>query len=126
MRRAATAAEYALLMAFLTGIVVQVFLAGLGVFGEGFDTHREVGWILHTMGLVILLLSILGPRTAVDMGAALGLVVLNTVQIMLSGADAAGVAALHPTLALAVLFLALWMVRRLGLLMRGPATPAPR
>jgi hypothetical protein len=124
MRRAATTAEYALLMAFLTGVVVQFFLAGLGVFGEGFETHVDVGWIVHTLGVVILLLSILGPRTAVDMGAALGLVALNTVQILLSGADAAGVAALHPTLALAVLFLALWMVRRLGTAMRGPTAPA--
>jgi len=42
--------------------------------------------------------------------------VLNTVQIMLSGAEAPGIAALHPTLALAVLALALRLAR---------ATPRP-
>lgn len=92
------------------GVVVQIYLAGLGLFGtEGFGTHEDFGWMIHTIGLIAVLLAIIGPRTKVAILGALGLTVLNTVQIMLSQADSAGVAALHPTLALAVLGLAGWL-----------------
>ena len=95
----------------VVGVLVQVYLAGLGLFGtEGFGTHEDFGWMLHTLGMVGLVLAIIGPRTKVTMLGALGLVVLNTVQIMLSQSDTAGLAALHPTLAIAVLAMAAWLV----------------
>lgn len=93
------------------GVLAQVYLAGLGLFGtEGFGTHEDVGWIVHTIGMVAVVLAIIGPRTKVTILGALGLFVLNTAQIMLSQSDSAGLAALHPTLALAVLGLAGWLV----------------
>ena len=93
------------------GVLVQVYLAGLGLFGtEGFGTHEDVGWMVHTIGMVAILLAIIGPRTKVTILGALALFVLNTAQIMLSQSDTAGLAALHPTLALAVLGLASWLV----------------
>ena len=92
------------------GVLVQVYLAGLGLFGtDGFGTHQDVGWMIHTIGMIAVLFAIIGPRTKVTILGALGLTVLNTAQIMLSQADAAGLAALHPTLALAVLGLAAWL-----------------
>ena len=92
------------------GVVVQIYLAGLGLFGtEGFGTHEDFGWMIHTIGMIAVLLAIIGPRSKVTILGALGLTVLNTVQIMLSQADTAGLAALHPTLALAVLGLAGWL-----------------
>jgi hypothetical protein len=107
MRRAATTALGALALLMTAGIVLQVFFAGLGIFGtEGFDTHTSFGWILHTIAVLMLVLAVVGPRTGRDIGMAAALVVLMTVQIMLSNADAAGLAALHPTLALFVLGLA--------------------
>jgi len=105
----------------VVGVVTQVYLAGLGLFGtDGFGTHEDFGWMVHTVGLVGLVLAIIGPRTKLTMLGALGLVVLNTVQIMLSQADSAGLAALHPTLGLAVLGLAAW----LAFVTRAP-TPSP-
>lgn len=105
------------LLLMAAGVVVQVFLAGLGIFGGGgFDRHVDVGWTVHTIGLLAFILALIGPRTRTAVVGTLGLVVLNTVQIMLSGAEAPGIAALHPTLALAVLALALWLAR---------ATPRP-
>ena len=93
------------------GVLAQVYLAGLGLFGtDGFGTHEDFGWMVHTLGMVAVLLAIIGPRTKVTILGALGLTVLNTIQIMLAQADAAGLAALHPTLALAVLGLAGWLV----------------
>ncbi len=104
-----------LLWLMVAGIVVQVFLAGLFNFGESGarETHEGVGWIVHTIGVVALVLAIVGPRTKEAMFGLLALVVLNTVQIMLSGVDSAAVAALHPTLALAVLALTLWLALRI-------------
>jgi hypothetical protein len=95
----------------VVGVLAQVYLAGLGLFGtEGFGTHEDFGWIVHTIGMVAVVLAIIGPRSKVTILGALGLFVLNTAQIQLSQADAAGLAALHPTLALAVLGLAGWLV----------------
>lgn len=99
--------------AVAAGVVLQVFLAGLALFGTGgFDTHKDTGWIVHTVGIVALVLAVAGPRTRLAVGGALGLFALNTVQILLSGAGTAAVAALHPTLALAVLALALFLAAR--------------
>ena len=98
----------------VAGVVVQVFLAGLFNFGEtsARETHEGVGWTVHTVGMAALLLAVIGPRTKELMLGTLGLVVLNTVQIMLSTVDTAAVAALHPTLALAVLALAAFLALR--------------
>ncbi len=100
----------------VAGIVVQVFLAGLFNFGDAGarETHEGVGWMVHTVGLVALVLAIAGPRTKLAMLGVLGLVVLNTIQILLSQAETAGVAALHPTLALAVLGGAISLALRTG------------
>lgn len=103
-----------LLWLVVAGVVVQVFIAGLFNFGEASarETHEGVGWTVHTAGLAALLLAVIGPRTKELMLGTLGLVVLNTVQIMLSTVETAAVAALHPTLGLAVLALAAWLALR--------------
>src|SRR5688572_23741546 len=76
------------------GVVVQVFLAGLFTFGESDarEVHEGVGWTVHTVGMVALILAEIGPRTKELVLGTLGLVVLNTGQIMLSTADTAAVA----------------------------------
>jgi hypothetical protein len=111
-RSGLTRAYGALAMVFAGLVVLQVFFAGLGIFGaESFDTHRSFGNVLHALTAILLLLAVLGPRTTRDIAMAAGLVVLTTIQIGLVGAqdDALGVAALHPVLALLVLGLAVHM-----------------
>ena len=100
-------AAIALLIA--VGVIVQVFLAGLGVFGaESFDAHEGFGWMLHTAAIVVFLLALLGPRTRRAIGLSFGLLVLMTIQIAFVNTreDAPYVAALHPVFALLVLGLA--------------------
>jgi hypothetical membrane protein len=111
MRRNLTLAYGWLAALFVLAVIVQVFLAGLGIFGaKTFSPHKDFGWILHTATIVIFLLSIAGPRTRRDIGMGFGLFVLTTIQVSLVGEsireDAPGVAALHPVLALFVLGLA--------------------
>ena len=127
MRSGATTAYAGLALLIAVGVVVQVFLAGLGVFGaESFDAHEGFGWMLHTAAIVVFLLALLGPRTGRAIGLSFGLLVLMTVQIMLVGArdDTPWVAAFHPTLALFVLGLAI----NIGLpaISRRRAASAPR
>src|SRR3954463_8166311 len=117
----------ALLWAVL--VVLQVFFAGLGIFGaSSFETHKSFGNILHGLTAVLLILATVGPRTGRDIGMAAGLVILVTVQIGLVSArdDAPGLAALHPVLALAAMGLAVHMgIHALRARRAGPA-PAGR
>ena len=109
MRSGATTAYYALGLLIAIGVVVQVFLAGLGIFGaESFEAHKTSGWIIHTVAIVLFLLALLGPRTGRAIGMGFGLLLLMTIQIYLVEAreDAPYVAALHPVFALLVLGLA--------------------
>ena len=73
MRSGATTAYYGLALLIALGVVVQVFLAGLGIFGaESFDAHESFGWILHTAAIVLFLLALLGPRTGRTIGLGSG------------------------------------------------------
>jgi uncharacterized protein DUF6220 len=93
-------------------VVLQVFFAGLGIFGtSGFGTHEAFGYALHALTAFLLVLAIVGPRTGRDIGMAAGLLVLVTVQISLVDArgDAPAVAALHPVLAILAMGLAAHM-----------------
>lgn len=91
---------------FNVGVVVQFFLAGLGIFGaESFAAHRDLGNVLHLATVLLLILALVGRIGRRDVLLTLGLVVLVTVQIALPDTrdDAPGIAAFHPVLALAIL-----------------------
>ena len=127
MRAGATTAFYGLGLLIALGVVVQVFLAGLGIFGaESFDAHENFGWMLHTAAIVVFLLALLGPRTGRTIGLGFGLLALMTIQIFFVGArdDTPYLAALHPVLALFVLGLAVHI--GMPLVSRRRAVPAPR
>ena len=108
--------------AFVACCLVQVFLAGLGVFDDprSFVTHREFGYLIGWFTLAILILALLGrePRRVV------GLSVLSMVQFTLQSVfvalrtDYPAVAALHPVNGFLILFVGAltarwsWAVRR--------------
>ena len=95
--------------------VLQFFLVGLGFFaGESFEAHEGLGWGIHSLTILVLLLSILGPRTQRDIVLGVALFVVTTIQTSLPGLrdDAGWLAAFHPVLALLVLGLAAHIGRR--------------
>lgn len=121
--------------AFVAGCLLQVFLAGLGVFDSPlrFATHRDVGYLLGWFTLVILVLALLGrePRRIV------GLSILVLVQFALQSVfvllrpDYPAIAALHPVNGFLILGVGTaiarlsWAVRNEPVARRAAATPAP-
>jgi hypothetical protein len=103
------------LAAFAACAVIQVFLAGLGVFNDprAFITHREFGYLFGWLTLVGLVLAIVGrlPRRVVGMSALLlVLFALQSVFVALR-TDLPAVAALHPLNGFAILALAIVTAR---------------
>ncbi len=91
---------------FLLGILVQFYLAGRGVFraSENFEAHEALGWMLHTATFVILILTVAikDLRNRVDIGLAVALFVLATIQGLIATYETPGLGALHPVNALLV------------------------
>jgi hypothetical protein len=113
---------------YLAGVVVQVFLAGLGVFElSPWTAHAALGWGLGTAPILILVLAIVARPEARTVGLTVALTVAGLVQPELAAArDVSPVlAALHPVNALLVFWLALLVargsLRDLGHVERHPA-----
>jgi hypothetical protein len=86
---------------FVAAVLVQVFLAGLGIFSAevGFGWHVEFGYtVIGLVTLGVLLSAIAGALPRREMGLSLLLLVLYVVQTALPQARASlpAVAALHP------------------------------
>ena len=106
---------------FAACAVLQVFLAGLGVFDDArtFITHREFGYMFGWLTLVLLVLAIAGRMGRRFVGASVLLLTLFAFQSVFVAlrADAPSIAALHPLNGFAILGLALvttrasWAVR---------------
>jgi hypothetical protein len=113
---------------FVAGVVLQVVLAGLGVFSDprSFITHREFGYLLGTATLVLLVLALVGraPRRVIGLCALLlVLFALQSVFIALR-ASAPEVAALHPLNGFLILLVAI-TVTRAAWSLRGDEVAAP-
>ena len=81
-------------------IVIQVFLAGLGVFDspQRFMTHRDFGYLFGWLSLVALLIAAIGrlPRRLVGLaGLTLVQMALQSVLVLFRQ-DAPAIAAIHP------------------------------
>jgi hypothetical protein len=117
--------------AFVACCLIQVFLAGLGVFDDprSFVTHREFGYLIGWFTLAILVLALLGREPRRIVGLSVLLMVQFTLQSVFVGlrAEYPAVAALHPVNGfLIVLVGALtarwsWAVRREGVAAQGIA-----
>jgi heme A synthase len=85
---------------FAVCAIIQVFLAGLGVFDDAsaFATHREFGYMFGLLTIVMLVLALVGgmPRKYAGLSALLFvLFILQSVFVQLRDSMPA-VAALHP------------------------------
>jgi hypothetical protein len=104
---------YGLAVIYLLGVVVQFFLAGLGVFGSTtFDAHRGLGYVLGAIAVALLALAVGAkmPRSLTALSVVL--VALNVAQIILIQVDVGEIEALHVVNALAIAFVANMLVQR--------------
>lgn len=85
---------------FAVGAIIQVFLAGLGVFDNdsAFITHRDFGYMLSLLPIVMAVLALVGglPRRFAGLSALLfALFILQSVFVAMRD-SAPAIAALHP------------------------------
>lgn len=103
--------------AVVAAIVVQVWLAGTAIpqlGGNGsFATHRDVGYAIGLLILVLLLVAVAARAGRRRIGQAAGLLVLYVIQSSLPYMDPGlpAAAALHPVNALVMFWLAIWYAR---------------
>ena len=100
---------------FVACAIIQVFLAGLGVFDDpsSFITHRNFGYMIGWLTLVLLVVALVGRMPRRFVGLAVLLLVLFSLQSVFVALreDMPAVAALHPLngfLILAVAAIATW------------------
>lgn len=107
--------------AFVVCAIVQIFLAGLGVFDDptSFVTHREFGYLFGWLTLIILVLALLGrtPRRVIGLCALLLVLFAFQSVFVALREDLPSIAALHPLNGFAILAVgvvitrAAWAVR---------------
>ena len=85
---------------FVACTVIQVFLAGLGVFDDpnAFITHRNFGYLFGWLTLVLLVIALVGRMPRRFVGPAVLILVLFSLQSVFVAlrADMPAIAALHP------------------------------
>ena len=111
--------------AFVVCAVVQVFLAGLGVFDDpgSFITHREFGYTFGWLTLAVLVLALVSRAPRRITGLCVLLLVLFALQSVLVAlrTDLPAIAALHPLNGFAILGLGVVITRAAWAVRRAPA-----
>jgi hypothetical protein len=113
---------------YVAGILAQVFLAGVGMFGvqRDFAPHVGFGWLLHLVPVLLLIVAAVAKVGSRLIWWTVALLVVQFVQpiFALARNDSPVVAAFHPVLALIIFWLALTIGLKARRLVQGPA-PAP-
>jgi hypothetical protein len=109
---------------FFVGVVLQVFLAGIGLLGGGdMSGHMGLGFLLPliTVPLLVLALGAHPDRRTLLLTSLL--VVITFVQTFLPGLrnEVPALAALHPVNALVIFWISLTIARAATALARQPA-----
>ena len=129
MRSIARSLHLVVAWLFVVALILQVFLAGLGVFDDAssFVTHRDVGYTLSLVPLVLLVLGLvggLGRKAALLAAGAFGLFLLQSVFVAMRS-SAPEIAALHPVNGFLILLVAIVIARDPWLARGTTDAPAP-
>jgi hypothetical protein len=99
----------------VAGLLVQVFLAGMGVFdsASSFITHRDWGYTLTLLPAVLIVTGLVGGFGRAQVVAAavmLGQFILQSI-LVLQRESSPAIAALHPVNGFLILLIAIWLAR---------------
>jgi len=108
---------------FVLGVLVQVFLAGAGIFGNSGDDlnpHRDFAHVLELLALLMLVAALVGRMRWAFIGGAVGLFVLIELQYAwVSDDNSRWIKAIHPAMALVLFAVAHFFAQRAGRLLKG-------
>ena len=100
---------------FVACVVVQFFLAGLGVFAgaANFELHRTWGYTFGYLLFFMIAAALIGRMPRAAWAAPIGVIVLFALQSVLVAfrTEAPWIAALHPVNAVAIFTACLWIAR---------------
>jgi hypothetical protein len=100
---------------FVVCVIVQFFLAGLGVFAgaSNFELHRNWGYTFGYLLILMVAAALVGRMPRAAWAATLGVMVLFALQSVFVAvrADYPVIAALHPVNAVAIFTASLWIAR---------------
>jgi uncharacterized protein DUF6220 len=108
---------------FVVGVVIQVFLAGAGLFKlTDFTAHGGLGWTIAMVPLFMLVLALVAHVDRRTGLLSIALAVVTTIQPELAAArnENPVLAAFHPVNALLIFWLAWTVARRSTQLLRSP------
>jgi hypothetical protein len=107
-------------------LIVQIFLAGLGVFDSpaAFETHRNFGYTIGLLTLVLVVLSLVGRGPRILIGLSVLTVVLMALQSVFVAMRQSNptIAALHPVNGVLLLIVSLLLTRKAWALRNAPET----
>ena len=97
------------------GLLVQVFLAGMGVFSSAteFATHRDVGYTLTLLPVVLIVTALVGGFGrwhAIAAAVMFAQFILQSILVLQRDSMPA-IAALHPVNGFVILLIAVWVAR---------------
>ena len=120
-RRAVDVAYGYLAAFFVVGVLVQVYLAGIGIFGinstkvanaTSLDPHRTWGTVLMVLSLIMLILALVAwaSRATVIWTFVLALlVIVAQTALAAAGESSKWIGGLHALDGMAILLLSLWL-----------------
>lgn len=114
IRKMANTGAYYLAMLFALLGIVQIFLAGSGMFGHDFEMHVMVGRILASLAILVLILALVARSSKLAIAGAFGLLLMIVSTTMLSsmGWDNKWLGGLHALLGITSVILAETLAKR--------------
>ena len=99
---------------FVVAVVVQVYLAGIGVFRGDYAAHATFGHILELASVVLLILLVVVRASRTQIGLAVALLVLVVAQNVFINVRATNpeLAAFHPVNAVLILVVSIILAQR--------------
>ena len=115
----------AMVWIYVAGILLQVFLIGVALFGahHDFEPHIALGWILHLVPILLLIVAAVARVGSRLLWWTTALLVVQFIQPILATLreDQPVLAAFHPVLALIIFWLAFTIGLKAWRLVREPA-----